>query len=53
MKRFIGAALSAAALLAAIPAFAETTLTVATVNNGDMLRMQGQPSDFEGKIPDI
>jgi sorbitol/mannitol transport system substrate-binding protein len=53
MKRFIGAALSAAALLAAIPAFAETTLTIATVNNGDMIRMQGLTSDFEGKNPDI
>ncbi len=53
MKRLIGAALSAAALLAAIPAFAETTLTIATVNNGDMIRMQGLTSDFEGKNPDI
>jgi sorbitol/mannitol transport system substrate-binding protein len=53
MKKLIGAALSAAALLAAIPAFAETTLTIATVNNGDMIRMQGLTSDFEGKNPDI
>jgi sorbitol/mannitol transport system substrate-binding protein len=53
MKRLIGAALGAAALLAAIPAFAETTLTIATVNNGDMIRMQGLTSDFEGKNPDI
>src|SRR5690349_23237140 len=53
MNRLIGAALSAAALLAAIPAFAETTLTIATVNNGDMIRMQGLTSDFEGKNPDI
>jgi sorbitol/mannitol transport system substrate-binding protein len=53
MKKLIGAALSAAALLAAIPALAETTLTIATVNNGDMIRMQGLTSDFEGKNPDI
>jgi sorbitol/mannitol transport system substrate-binding protein len=53
MKRLLGAALSAAALFAAIPAFAETTLTIATVNNGDMIRMQGLTSDFEGKNPDI
>src|SRR5213593_3910835 len=53
MKMLFGAALSAAALLAAIPAFAETTLTIATVNNGDMIRMQGLTSDFEGKNPDI
>jgi sorbitol/mannitol transport system substrate-binding protein len=53
MKKLFGAALSAAALLAAIPAFAETTLTIATVNNGDMIRMQGLTSDFEAKNPDI
>jgi sorbitol/mannitol transport system substrate-binding protein len=53
MKRLIGVALSAAALLVAIPAFAETTLTIATVNNGDMIRMQGLTSDFESKNPDI
>jgi sorbitol/mannitol transport system substrate-binding protein len=53
MKNLIGAALSAAALLTAIPAFAETTLTIATVNNGDMIRMQGLTSDFETKNPDI
>ena len=53
MKRLIGAALGAAALFAAVPAFAETTLTIATVNNGDMIRMQGLTSDFETKNPDI
>ena len=39
--------------LAAIPALADTTLTIATVNNGDMIRMQGLTSDFEAKNPDI
>lgn len=35
------------------PAFAETTLTIATVNNGDMIRMQRLTSDFASKHPDI
>ena len=34
-------------------AFAETTITVATVNNGDMIRMQGLMEDFNKKHPDI
>jgi len=38
----IAAALTAAALIACSAlARAETTLTIATVNNGDMIRMQG------------
>jgi sorbitol/mannitol transport system substrate-binding protein len=53
MKRLIGAVLGAATLCAAIPALAETTLTIATVNNGDMIRMQGLTSDFTAKNPDI
>jgi sorbitol/mannitol transport system substrate-binding protein len=32
---------------------AETTITVATVNNGDMIRMQGLMDDFYAKNPDI
>jgi len=32
---------------------AETTITVATVNNGDMVRMQGLMDDFYKKNPDI
>jgi sorbitol/mannitol transport system substrate-binding protein len=32
---------------------AETTLTIATVNNGDMIRMQGLTDDFTAKNPDI
>ncbi|QKJ86196.1 sorbitol/mannitol transport system substrate-binding protein [Paramixta manurensis] len=36
-----------------VPAFAETTLTIATVNNGDMIRMQKLTSDFTAKHPDI
>ncbi len=34
-------------------AIAETTITVATVNNGDMIRMQGLMDDFYAKNPDI
>lgn len=30
-----------------------TTITIATVNNGDMIRMQGLTSDFNEKHPDI
>ena len=34
-------------------AAAETTVTIATVNNGDMIRMQGLTEDFTAKHPDI
>jgi sorbitol/mannitol transport system substrate-binding protein len=34
-------------------AAAETKLTIATVNNGDMIRMQGLTEDFTSKNPDI
>ncbi|WP_136646036.1 sugar ABC transporter substrate-binding protein [Tabrizicola sp. YIM 78059] len=34
-------------------AMAQTTITVATVNNGDMVRMQGLMDDFNAKHPDI
>jgi sorbitol/mannitol transport system substrate-binding protein len=34
-------------------ASAETTLTIATVNNGDMVRMQGLTDDFTKANPDI
>ncbi len=44
---------SAAAVFAATFAQAETTLTIATVNNGDMIRMQGLTDDFTAKNPDI
>lgn len=50
MRSLMGAcALSALAL----PVFAETTLTIATVNNGDMIRMQKLTDDFTSKHPDI
>ncbi|MCG8355812.1 MAG: sugar ABC transporter substrate-binding protein [Kiloniellales bacterium] len=41
------------ALAAATAANAETTVTIATVNNGDMIRMQGLTEDFTAKNPDI
>lgn len=53
MKRLLGAVLGASVLLAAGSAFADTTLTIATVNNGDMIRMQGLTSDFTAKNPGI
>ena len=48
-------ALSGACVLAALafPAAAETKLTIATVNNGDMIRMQKLTDDFTSKNPDI
>src|SRR5260221_5669656 len=53
MKTLTGALLCAVSLLSAGQAFAQTTLTIATVNNGDMIRMQGLTSDFTAKNPDI
>ncbi len=47
---------SAFAMVAATGAFAgshATTVTIATVNNGDMIRMQGLTDDFTAKHPDI
>ncbi len=39
--------------LSTIPAYAETTIVIATVNNGDMIRMQKLTPEFEAKNPDI
>jgi sorbitol/mannitol transport system substrate-binding protein len=54
MKIMRGALLGVAitALTSAV-SFAETKLTIATVNNGDMIRMQGLTADFTAKNPDI
>jgi sorbitol/mannitol transport system substrate-binding protein len=48
-------ALSGACVLAVMsfPAAADTKLTIATVNNGDMIRMQKLTDDFTSKNPDI
>ena len=45
-------AVSAIALTAGVAA-AQTTITIATVNNGDMIRMQGLADDFTAQNPDI
>ncbi len=53
MTLTLRALLGASALCAlGTGAFAET-ITVATVNNGDMIRMQGLMSEFNAKYPDI
>ena len=53
MKNALGARLGAAVLLFSAPSIAQTTLTIATVNNGDMIRMQGLTGEFTAKNPDI
>src|SRR5579859_2479708 len=53
VRKVLGALAGAAALLISVPSIAETTLTIATVNNPDMIRMQGLTSDFTAKNPDI
>jgi sorbitol/mannitol transport system substrate-binding protein len=45
--------LAALAVLAASPAWADATLTIATVNNGDMVVMQKLSAQFEQLHPDI
>ncbi len=47
------ALLGATALCAIAGAGLAQTLTIATVNNGDMIRMQGLTDDFTKKNPDI
>ncbi|MDR6951577.1 sorbitol/mannitol transport system substrate-binding protein [Ancylobacter sp. 3268] len=50
----VRALMGASLLLAATgAASAQTTITVATVNNGDMIRMQRLMPDFNAKHPDI
>jgi len=46
-------AATALAMATATSAFAETTITIATVNNGDMIRMQGLADEFTASHPDI
>ncbi|WP_128254175.1 ABC transporter substrate-binding protein [Falsirhodobacter deserti] len=53
MSKTLRGVLGASCLVAlGLPAMAET-ITVATVNNGDMIRMQGLMSHFNEKHPDI
>ena len=53
MKHVLGALLGAVTLLGSAPSIAQTTLTIATVNNGDMIRMQALTNDFTAKNPDV
>src|SRR5882672_2307817 len=54
MRKSISVLLGSAVLLAlAAPSLAQTTLTIGTVNNGDMIRMQALTSDFTAKNPGI
>src|SRR6266404_2260133 len=54
MKMTLRALLGACAIAAlALPAMAQTKLTIATVNNGDMIRMQKLTDDFTKANPDI
>jgi sorbitol/mannitol transport system substrate-binding protein len=54
MKTVVSGVLGAMMFTAlASTAMAETTLTIATVNNGDMVRMQGYTDDFTAANPDI
>jgi len=50
LKTALGAATALTLISGA--AFAQTTVTIATVNNGDMIRMQGLTEDFTSKNPD-
>ena len=54
MKVLVKGLFGAVALASfSLPAYAETTLTIATVNNGDMIRMQKLTDDFTKANPDI
>src|SRR5271157_4744149 len=54
MKVLVKGLLGAVALAGfSLPAFADTTLTIATVNNGNMIRMQKLTDDFTKANPDI
>ena len=49
MKVFVRALLGASALTVVASAGSAETITIATVNNGDMIRMQGYTEDFTAK----
>ncbi|MGO4870183.1 MAG: ABC transporter substrate-binding protein [Roseiarcus sp.] len=54
MTTLVRSLLGACALTTlSLSAYADTTLTIATVNNGDMIRMQGLTDDFTKANPDI
>ena len=53
MTKRVAGLCAVAALCVAAPAWADSTLTIATVNNGDMVVMQKLSSQFEQQHPDI
>src|ERR1700737_5087059 len=54
VKHVLSALLGAATLLlGSAPSIAQTILTIATVNNGDMIRMQALTNEFTHKNPDV
>ena len=53
VRALLAATLLTSALAAAAPAANAADLTIATVNNGDMVVMQKLSTDFEQKHPDI
>src|ERR1700743_1665484 len=54
MKVLVNGLLGAVALAGfSLPAYADTTLTIATVNNGNMIDMQKLTDDFPKANPDI
>lgn len=53
MSTVHGMALGAFALCVSVPSFAQTSLTIATVNNGDMIRMERLSTEFTARNPDI
>ncbi|MWB78580.1 extracellular solute-binding protein [Pseudooceanicola sp. 216_PA32_1] len=53
MTRLTSALLGATAICALSAAVHAETITIATVNNGDMIRMQGLTEDFTKDHPDI
>ncbi len=54
MKNYMIPTLMASAIaMASASSFAATTVTIGTVNNGDMIRMQELSPAFEAKYPDI
>lgn len=53
MKMPLRAAIGGMFLIFASQAMAQTTLTIATVNNGDMIRMQRLTGDFTAKNPGV
>src|SRR6516164_9840314 len=53
MRWTLAVMIGAIAIAIARPSPADTSLTIATVNNGDMIRMQKLTDDFAKKNPDI